>query len=428
MAVMMNKTREALNRELLDLVLQEKGLEALVASLGRFLERPVLMLDGDFNPLASSDKEAIFKAGEIKTGLLENYPSTAGRSRVVVAADGEPLPLLLQPVRAGAELFGFLCLLEEEGALCPPDEEAVEQAALVAALDFQKRRAVEEIERRYLNDFVRDLLEGRIETRATALHRGNIYKWDVTRPQVLFAIKLVTPSGYGIAHPSIAGRMQYLHRLESRIRSVMLEHSKNDYLVAHMGDVNVMLLVPEADSPASVKQECLNIAGRLIPQLQKGIDEQELIVKIGISRVCRDYSELPDAFREALEAIQMNVEMNSSGAVVHYDDLGMSRLLMRVEDTRELEKYCEEHLGDLIRYDESCGTELLKTLIAVIEADGNLRQASEKLYIHYNTLRYRLRRIKELAGIDFSCWQKVARVVVAIQVYRILRARKKIAQ
>jgi purine catabolism regulator len=428
-AAMVSKTREALNRELLDLVLQEKGLEALVASLERFVERPVLMLDGDFNPLASSNGEALFKAGEIKSGLLESSPSRTGRSRVVVAADGgEPLPLLLQPVRAGAELFGFLCLLEEKGTLCPPEEEAVEQAALLAALDFQKRRAVEEIERRYLNDFVRDLLEGRIETRASALHRGNIYKWDVTKPQVLFAIKLVTPSGYGVTHPSIAGKMQYLHRLEGRIRSVMLEHSKNDYLVAHMGDVNVMLLVPSAESPASVKQECLNIAERLVPRLQKGIDEQELIVKIGISRVCRDYSELPAAFREALEAIQMNVEMNSSGAVVHYDDLGMSRLLMRVEDVRELEKYCEEHLGELIRYDESCGTDLLKTLIAVIEADGNLRRASEKLYIHYNTLRYRLRRIKELAGIDFNCWQKVARVVVAIQVYRILRARKKIAQ
>lgn len=150
MAAMVSKTREALNRELLDLVLQEKGLEALVASLERFVERPVLMLDGDFNPLASSNGESLFKAGEIKSGLLESSPSRTGRSRVVVAADGgEPLPLLLQPVRAGAELFGFLCLLEEKGALCPPEEEAVEQAALLAALDFQKRRAVEEIERRY---------------------------------------------------------------------------------------------------------------------------------------------------------------------------------------------------------------------------------------------------------------------------------------
>jgi purine catabolism regulator len=68
---------------------------------------------------------------------------------------------------------------------------------------------------------------------------------------------------------------------------------------------------------------------------------------------------------------------------------------------------------------------LLKTLSVVIETDGNMKNAAEKLFIHYNTLRYRLHRIKELAGIDFSSWKKVARVALAIQVYHIIQARKK---
>lgn len=428
---MITNTGEALSRVLLDLVLQGKGLESLVVALGWFVDSPVLMLDGEFNLLACSDERILCEAGRIRASLAENPPPRCGnRSRAVVELDGGEhlLACFLQPVQAGAEIFGYLCILERAGNLSSLDAAAVEQAALVVALDFQKRLAIEEIERRYLNDFVRDLLEGRIETRSSALHRGNLYKWDVTKPQVLFAIKLVTPLGHGVSHPSIAGRMQYLQKLEKVIRNVMLSHSKTRYLVAHLGDVNVMLLVPESDSPASAKQESLNVARYLIPQLQEGIDKHDLVVKIGISRICRDFFDLPMAFQEALEAIQMNVEMHSSGVIVHYDDLGISRLLMRIEDTEEMEKYCEEHLGELLRYDENCGTNLLKTLIAVIEADGNLKQASQMLFIHYNTLRYRLRRIKELAGIDFSCWQKVARVAVAVQVYRILQARKKIAQ
>lgn len=42
----------------------------------------------------------------------------------------------------------------------------------------------------------------------------------------------------------------------------------------------------------------------------------------------------------------MNVEMDSSSEIVHYDDLGINRLLLRVTDLEEMEKYCEEHLGN----------------------------------------------------------------------------------
>lgn len=121
----------------------------------------------------------------------------------------------------------------------------------------------------------------------------------------------------------------------------------------------------------------------------------------------------------------MNVQMDSSHEIVHYDDLGINRLLLRITDTEELENYCEEHLGELIRYDEEHETSLLKTLSVVIETDGNLKDAADKLFIHYNTLRYRLRKIKELSGIDFTSWKKVARVVLALQVYHIIQARKK---
>jgi sugar diacid utilization regulator len=298
---------------------------------------------------------------------------------------------------------------------------------MVIALEFQKRLAVDEIERRYLNDFVRDLLEGRIESKSSAVHRGIIYNWDVTKPQVLFAISLVTSMGHGVSHPSIASKIQYLKRIEKAIQVVMANHSRASYLVAHFGDVNVMLLVPSSSSPMATKQETMKLAKVLLFQLQRALDDQTLIVKIGISRTCNDLFALPAAFREALEALMMNVELNSAGMIVHYDDLGVSRLLMRIDDAAEMERFCDEYLGKLIEYDLAHGTDLLKTLCIVIETDGHLKEAAQELFIHYNTLRYRLKKIKEIAGLEFSSWREIAQIMLAVEVYRILQIRKKLA-
>jgi len=421
---MATQTGESLYQLLLNLVLREKGLDALATAFSGIIGSSVFLLDREFNLLTTSDKSAAPLYKELKARLLEDHVAIHDQATILDLGHERDLSCFLQPIQVGTAIYGYLCILDDPRKLHGMDVTTVEQAALVMALDFQKRMAVEEIERRYLNDFVRDLLEGRMESRSNALHRGSIYKWDLTKPQVLFVIRLVTPSGQGISHVSIQAKMHYLQKLEKVIRKAISSHA-NRYLVAHFGDVNVMLLVPKSETTASIKEESIQVARQLITHLQKVIENQDMVVKIGISRVCYDFFELPTAFHEAVESIQMSIQMDLSNEIVHYDDLGINRLLLRISDTEELKRYCEEHLGELIRYDEEHETNLLKTLSAVIETDGNLKAAADKLFIHYNTLRYRLRKIKELSGIDFTSWKKVARVVLALQVYHILQAREK---
>ncbi|HHW28164.1 MAG TPA: hypothetical protein GXX21_01205 [Syntrophomonadaceae bacterium] len=421
---MATQTGETLYHLLLNLVLREKGFDALVTTFSGIVGSPVFLLDREFNLLAYSDESTIHLCKELKDRLLKDHIDIYEQATMVELDHERCLSCFLQPIQVDSAIYGYLCILDDPRKLHAMDFTAMEQAALVMALDFQKRMAVEEIERRYLNDFVRDLLEGRMESRSNALHRGTIYKWDLTKPQVLFVIKLVTPLGQGISHASIEAKMHYLQKLEEVIRKAINSHS-NRYLVAHLGDVNVMLLIPKSETTASIKEESIEVARQLIPHLQKVIESQDMVVKIGISRVCYDFFELPTAFHEAVESIQMNVQMDLSNEIVHYDDLGINRLLLRITDKEELKNYCEEHLGELIRYDEEHKTSLLKTLSVVIETDGNLKAAANKLFIHYNTLRYRLRKIKELSGIDFTSWKKVARVVLALQVYHIIQAREK---
>lgn len=421
--------REKLHRRLLDVILQGGGLRSLVAALAERLDLPVFVLDDELRVLSCSEERLDCLAAAAADGLREGVlPPCGGHGWIEEGISGDACPIYVEPIRAGKSLYGYLCVVGRGCPISSLEASLAAEAALFLALDFQKRLAVAEIERRYLNDFVRDLLEGRIESRAVGIHRGNIYRWDLTRPQVLFAIKLITPAGHGILHPSVEGKMQYLLGLEKLIREAMAACSSEEYLVAHMGDVTVMLYIPQSPSSSGAKRESLDVARRLLSRLESGRGEHALVIKIGISRVCHDFMNLPAAFRDALEAVHLNMEVDPSSAVIHYDDLGIGRLLMRLGDTEELERYCEDYLGELIRYDRAHRTELLKTLSVVIATDGNLKEAAKKLFVHYNTLRYRMQKIRDVAGIEFSSWQEVARVEVALEAYRILQARRRASE
>jgi purine catabolism regulator len=110
--------------------------------------------------------------------------------------------------------------------------------------------------------------------------------------------------------------------------------------------------------------------------------------------------------------------------VTHYDDLGLYRLIARVSDVAELERFCAERLGGLLEYDAHHGSELLATLRAVIEADGNLQKAAEILCVHYNTLRYRIQRIQEIQGCRVDSWRQMAEVDAALKAYQVLKVWK----
>ena len=85
---------------------------------------------------------------------------------------------------------------------------------------------------------------------------------------------------------------------------------------------------------------------------------------------------------------------------LYFGDLSVFRLLFQLQDSHELEAFCREALGPLLDYEG--GGDLLETLEAYCERLGNLTQTAEKLFIHRNSLLYRMERISQIAGLDLN--------------------------
>ncbi len=126
-------------------------------------------------------------------------------------------------------------------------------------------------------------------------------------------------------------------------------------------------------------------------------------VRASASRVAPTHS-LRLSFHEARCALEAVRLQNGAGKeiVATYADLGAFQLLLSLQDDDALLTYCRSVLGPVEAGEGEYGDELLRSLDVFIEHNGHWERAAAALYCHRHTLRYRIRRVEQLTGRDFS--------------------------
>jgi purine catabolism regulator len=125
-------------------------------------------------------------------------------------------------------------------------------------------------------------------------------------------------------------------------------------------------------------------------------------VRAAASRAAATHS-LRLSFHEARCALEAVRLQNGDGPeVASYTDLGAFQLLLSLQDDDALISYCRGVLGPVEQGEGDYGDELLRSLDVFIEHNGHWEKASNALYCHRHTLRYRIRRVEQLTGRDFG--------------------------
>src|SRR3954447_500365 len=147
---------------------------------------------------------------------------------------------------------------------------------------------------------------------------------------------------------------------------------------------------------------------------------------IGRSRLAADPADLPRAGNEALLAA--NVAEGDGGGdeepprVMAFDDTGAYRLLLSAmsEDPAELQRFYAETIEPLVAYDEQYETDLVVTVEAFLDADGNVAGTAQRLFTHRHTIRYRLERVRELSGLDVGSTDGREKLSLGLKAMRVL--------
>lgn len=144
--------------------------------------------------------------------------------------------------------------------------------------------------------------------------------------------------------------------------------------------------------------------------------------RAGFSRMVDDHDVLR-AYRQAVDAVRHAAERlpgGGTGAVVPYEDLGLSVLLDRLAEGPELGRFFEAELGPLLDYDRAHGSSLVLTLRALLAENGSKTAAAQRLGVERRTIYYRVERITQILGRDLGNPETRLRLELAVRAWESL--------
>ena len=143
---------------------------------------------------------------------------------------------------------------------------------------------------------------------------------------------------------------------------------------------------------------------------------------IGIGTTARHLRELASRYKEAQVAIDVGKVFDDSKSIIHYENLGLGRIIYQLPTT-----LCEMFLSEVFKKNpiESLDQETLFTINKFFENNLNVSETSRKLFVHRNTLVYRLEKIKKLTGLDLREFDHAIIFKVALMVKKYLNSQNK---
>ena len=150
--------------------------------------------------------------------------------------------------------------------------------------------------------------------------------------------------------------------------------------------------------------------------------KNELFVKtvIGIGTIAEHLRSLADAYKEAQTAIDVGKVFDTEKSIINYENLGIGRLIYQLPTT-----LCDIFLTEVFKKNsiDSLDQETLFTINKFFENNLNVSETSRKLFVHRNTLVYRLEKIKKLTGLDLRQFDHAIVFKVALMVRKYLSSR-----
>ncbi|MBP3683430.1 MAG: helix-turn-helix domain-containing protein [Oscillospiraceae bacterium] len=285
----------------------------------------------------------------------------------------------------------------EYAVFCTGDDEVAKSFCQVAyiALNDSKTFYEEKHDRgTFVKNIIMDnILPGDIYIRAKELH------FATDAPRAVFLIRQV-------GHSDVA---------TVDVLSGMFPDKLQDFVLS----------INETDI-AVIKQISGNVAAEDMEKIAVNIEEtlkNELRIKtiIGIGTLAEHLRELADSYKEAQTAIEVGTVFDPDKSIMHYENLGIGRLIYQLPTT-----LCEIFLREVFKKNslDSLDQETLFTINKFFENSLNVSETSRKLFVHRNTLVYRLEKIRKLTGLDLRQFDHAIVFRVALMVRQYLASRE----
>ena len=301
--------------------------------------------------------------------LSPDYPEQEGR-------DHPPTDATAHELRADGQLVGMLYLSGQQVAA---EEEILAPILQLIPLEILQARSVYESENRGFREFLTHLLMDPIRDEQREKQRGKTFGLDLTQQHLLLYCSLAEPQGIQ------SRELLYQNVLLQQIKAFLQQEK---YLFHMLQQEEACLFLVEGSDLTALPQG-----------LERLLRGQAGGIAAGLSQTHRGITGLRRCDWESRLAARM---AGKHGGFCRFDELGVLRLLYAEDTQSEIKHFVQDTLQSLITRDDSYHADLLQTLEAYFALQGNQRSMAKALFVHYNTIAYRLRTIEELCGVDLN--------------------------
>ena len=390
----------AVHEKLTKIVLEERGLDAIVSTLSALVGCSAVLFD--FHGLVLC--EAAYRrqlSSEMIAGLWQQISDRrANRQNFSIGLEGSATSVQVYPVVASHRIGAFLAVVKDTGEFSDYDRIILHHVVTVTALELVKKKAVAETEKRLAGDFFDELIASDLYEEEIA-RRLAFFGLDPEGRQLIMLVdidefKAFLTGGGEREETVVQDIKERLHwavdEFLARREVLFISASRSDSVV-------VLVQTGASTTPHDVidlAHELQQAIGGMLP---------EITVSIGLGRPHKSLVDLRQSYYEALYAIRIRKLKGNKAVIASFDDLGSYGLLLGLQDTLSLEVFYDSVLGKLHEYDEQNSSDLVKSLACFLEANGHWGEAAERLYVHRHTLRYRMKRVEEITGRDLGSSQ-----------------------
>lgn len=400
-----------------ELSIQNVSDEVIIETLESLIGNPVTIYNELFKVIATTDSEVELFYESDKFQVEENIKNTIfpiyRRFVIYPKLQDRECEQIMIPITTVNQTKVMLVISAIHSGFSDFDFIAIENAATALSLNLAKKIAISEVEKKYKNEIIDDLLSGDIKDEDDIAERADNIKFDLNSRSavVVFMLKFNDKKVTSVARERYYNIL--INNIDYYLKNAIVRERFNQVIViwpVHSGQSNKK---KEMDS---IKRSL----GYVINKFESAVSDAR--VYTGIGTIADTVHDLPRSHKEAEEVLDVNELSYQHNPILSFEELGIYRLLYQFKhDNNRLKEFIPQSLQRLLDYNKSNREQLIETLGMYLQCQQNVSRSADRLYVHYKTVSYRLDKIKEITQMDYEDANEMLSVQVGLKILEIIR-------
>lgn len=391
--------------------------EVIIEALESLIGNPVTIYNELFKVIATTDQEVELFYESDKFQKQENTQNTIfpiyRRFVIYPKLQDRECEQIMIPITTVNQTKVMLVISAIHSGFSDFDFIAIENAATALSLNLAKKIAISEVEKKYKNEIIDDLLSGNIKDEDGIAERAENINFDLNSRS---AVVVFTLEFTGKKATSVSRERYYnilINNIDYYLKNAIVRERFNQ----------VIVIWPIHSGQSNKKKEMDNIKrtlGHVIYKFESAVKDAK--VYTGIGSIADTVRDLPKSHKEAQEVLDVNALAYGQNQILSFEELGIYRLLYQFKhDNNRLKEFIPASLQRLLDYNKTNREQLIETLEMYLQCQQNVSRSADRLFVHYKTVSYRLDRIKEITQMDYEDANEMLSVQVGLKILEILR-------